>query len=523
MFCPRCGTSLPDGATFCSSCGARIAPERAGSPDVAPAVPASPRARRRVRPALIVALVALVAVVVGGGLGVWIAFFSPYPIDEKTFPDPALRAAVSTTYDADHDGSLSRDEARAVTDMSLSGCAQLSGLGRIFPNVVTLVVSGGSLTALDVSDLPALTTLDVRSEPLAALDVSRNASLSSLRVPDATQVTGLDATPLREVWVTADIAETSYGEEVSYHTERDDQGRISSWSYQYGSGPVVSGTYTYDEQGRAVALALNNAQSGTTGETYAYDDAGRLATIVATGGYSTQTTTYSYDDAGRMSQAATTYDYVSTPSTTSTTTYAYDDAGRLTQASTTGGSSATTWAYRTVYSYDGAGRLARQEFWNTGSSGQEELSYAALFSYDDAGHMVQTSYEGTYTDFLIPQSFVYDEQGRVVSGSTGQVSGAVQGVTYEASYTYDAAGRMVGAELVSTYGGDQNTDSYTASYTRRFIARDAPDPARGFSLIAYQGLAGADTIPLVGITNPMTGAVPSVALPPYNEDVYRGY
>lgn len=35
MFCPKCGTQNPDGATFCSNCGARLTAE---------AVPASPSA-----------------------------------------------------------------------------------------------------------------------------------------------------------------------------------------------------------------------------------------------------------------------------------------------------------------------------------------------------------------------------------------------------------------------------------------------------------------------------------------------
>ncbi|MBM6675263.1 zinc-ribbon domain-containing protein [Olsenella uli] len=517
MFCPKCGSQLPDGAKFCAACGAQL-----GSP-AAPAAASKPP--RRSRKAPLIAGIGALVVLVAAGVIVWLAFFAPYDIDEKNFPDAALRAAVAATYDADHDGKLSRDEARAVTSMSLSGCVKLSGLGHIFPNVASLTVTGGALTELDTSDLPQLAALDVSSEPLAALDLSGNGALTSLSVPDATQVSGLDATGLREVWLTADIVETNQGDTVTYHSERDAAGRVTAWSFQWETGPVVSGSYTYDDQGRPASVALNNSQSGVTEETYAYDESGRLATIVSTSDYSTQTSTYAYDDAGRLSQVVSeTGSTSASTSTTATTDYAYDDAGRLTQSKTTNVFQGSTTAYWTNYVYDEQGRLVREETWTGGDRHGDQLSYAAIFSYDDAGNMVGTSYEGTYTDFLIPESFVYDDQGRVVSASTGDPTGSVTSATYEATFSYDDAGRMVGAESVSTYDGREHVDSYQATYTRRFVAKDAPDPATGFSLIAYKGVAGADTIPLVGITHPATGVVPDgLEVPPYNESVYRGY
>lgn len=519
MFCPKCGSQIPDGAKFCAACGAQLAPSPA-----APPAPSEPGSHRR-RPVLIAAGAGALVILAAVGVLVWLAFFAPYDIDEKNFPDAALRAAVAATYDADHDGKLSRDEGRAVTSMSLSGCAQLSGLGRVFPNVASLTVTGGALTQLDTSDLPALASLDVRTEPLASLDVSHNGALASLSVSDATQVSGLDATGLREVWLTSDIVETNQGDTVTYHSERDAAGHVASWSYQWESGPVVSGSYTYDDQGRPASLALNNSQSGVTEETYAYDESGRLSTVVATSDYTTQTSTYTYDDAGRLSQVASeNASRTASTSTTATTDYAYDDAGRLTQSKTTNVFQGSTTAYWTNYIYDEQGRLVREESWSGGDRHGDQLSYATIFSYDDAGNMVGTSYEGDYIDFLIPQSFVYDDQGRVVSATTSDPVGSVTSATYAATFTYDDAGRMVGAESVSTYDGREYVDSYQATYTRRFVGKDAPDPATGFSLIAYRGVAGADTIPLVGITHPATGVLPDdVEVPPYNESVYRGY
>lgn len=109
MFCPRCGATLPDGAGFCSSCGAQLG----GAPGDHTPPPVQPRRRSWVLLAVVIA--ASVAVIVGCGTVAWLMFFSPYEISEDNFPDPSLRMAVSATYDEDGDGRLSRDEGRAVT------------------------------------------------------------------------------------------------------------------------------------------------------------------------------------------------------------------------------------------------------------------------------------------------------------------------------------------------------------------------------------------------------------------------
>ena len=75
MFCPCCGSRLPDGARFCASCGTRL-----GEKSVAPApTPAStPRPRRRRAPvaAAAIALVALLA----GGVAAWWFLLRPKPV-----------------------------------------------------------------------------------------------------------------------------------------------------------------------------------------------------------------------------------------------------------------------------------------------------------------------------------------------------------------------------------------------------------------------------------------------------------
>ncbi len=44
MFCPKCGTQLPDGSRFCGKCGAQLADaaQPAAAPEAAPAVPQTP-------------------------------------------------------------------------------------------------------------------------------------------------------------------------------------------------------------------------------------------------------------------------------------------------------------------------------------------------------------------------------------------------------------------------------------------------------------------------------------------------
>lgn len=43
MFCPQCGTQLPDGSQFCSNCGSRIGGQQASAQAAQPAQPAQPQ------------------------------------------------------------------------------------------------------------------------------------------------------------------------------------------------------------------------------------------------------------------------------------------------------------------------------------------------------------------------------------------------------------------------------------------------------------------------------------------------
>ncbi|MBM6676605.1 zinc-ribbon domain-containing protein [Olsenella uli] len=85
MFCPRCGSRLPDGAKFCASCGARLGEKSAGP---APAPAPAPQPRKRRRAPVVAAVIALVALLAGGGVAAWWFLLRPEPVYVRTSSQP---------------------------------------------------------------------------------------------------------------------------------------------------------------------------------------------------------------------------------------------------------------------------------------------------------------------------------------------------------------------------------------------------------------------------------------------------
>ena len=96
MFCPKCGTQLPDDAQFCASCGTRItSAPKVGTPGVM-----APVGHRPKRKTLIVAA----AVVVVAVVGVAIAFATGL-LGGPKFPDGTISMSGGMYFQFDREGS----------------------------------------------------------------------------------------------------------------------------------------------------------------------------------------------------------------------------------------------------------------------------------------------------------------------------------------------------------------------------------------------------------------------------------
>lgn len=97
MFCPKCGAKNEDGTKFCSSCGAPLSDPgigAAGNTDTTGAAGGTSSSAANkglfIMAGGAVVVIALVAVVVCH------LFFAPWQIDERNFPDAAVRNVVTT-------------------------------------------------------------------------------------------------------------------------------------------------------------------------------------------------------------------------------------------------------------------------------------------------------------------------------------------------------------------------------------------------------------------------------------------
>lgn len=459
--------------------------------------PMLPQTQPRPRRGPILAVIAVAAILLVGGaaVGIWLAFFSPWPIDEASFPDPDVRAAVEETCDKDGNGELSRDEARAVTELAVNDAEAFEGMGAYFPNLERLEFRGGNLALLDVSDLPKLTSIEAANEPLALLDVSSNHELVALSVPESTEVTGLDATPLHESWVVSSVEEAyDSGYVVSYSAERDDEGKVSARRYTDGDNDI-RWEYEYDERGLLVTEHEHSYfmgyQSDST-RTYTYDVNKRLVGWKQPEGE--YETSYDYDEEGRVCEMGT----GSGGDLDRFTTYTYDDEGRL---------ESTVLSYdaapgvRSTFSYDEEGRLIKKVKTNVEGG---EVVETTTYDYDDANNLVRTDLSNSYdstnvnSDYHAPVDFSYDGEGRMTK-ATATLGGDV----YTATLTYDERGNL--EQIVDGIEGGRQT-TYTLTYARYFLTEDDREPDSGITVgVEYRPLVLAQRTALVNVC-----ATPSV-------------
>lgn len=542
MFCPNCGKEVRDGAGFCTWCGAQIKPQAAAAPAAQP-MPA-PKKRSR-GPIIAVIVIALLVIAGAGGFLLWSTMSAPYEIDGENFPNPAVLSAVSEQLDPDGDGKITREEAAAATQLTISGTNDVSGLGEFFPNLTALSIDAeqaGDGDVISVAGLPELTTLEVANTSAGSIDLSGNAKLETLAVSNAPCLTGLDLSNNEQLAAltlnTTGVGELDLSANTSLATlEVDGEGdgaitlpatetltnvsvpenrqlngientglrevwdmtSIRSVPSSFGDASEHA-DIERDAQGKITSIVVaNNRGEDTYG--FSYDEGGNLVgysfsaldsddvTIaynengdIASAEGALSSRRYTYDDQGRVATMEFVDEYGS-----STTTFTYDEAGNLIREFTPSGSSNS---YTEVdYSYDEAGNLMRRverEGWGegvAGTSGPGSIDRIGTYEYDEAGNRIRTTFS----------------TGSVTNGREDPV---MEVAVYEA--TYDENGNITKfvanvmgstGPTVETYVYDERgvlagiegsgnfAYDYEFEYGRRLVAKDDVEEA-GFDFVS---------------------------------------
>lgn len=102
-------------------------------------------------------------------------------INEVNFPDENFRSYISTQFDRENAGYLTKDQVSVVTGIQCSekSICDLKGI-EFFTALTSLLCQDNQLTSLDVSKNTALTELRCFNNQLEALDISKNEALNYL-------------------------------------------------------------------------------------------------------------------------------------------------------------------------------------------------------------------------------------------------------------------------------------------------------------------------------------------------------
>lgn len=238
MKCPKCGARVSSSDTYCKSCGTRLegrtgtsGSSAAGAPSGSGGAHAPQKKAGESSSFDAVSLVFLLVLAVGGMWFLKIGPFAPAADDDAgasseavlvlddDVPDEAFRTYLAENVDTDANGSLSREEADAVTALGTPGVDDgLAGLGisdltgiDCFENLATLVCSNNSIADLDLShntsleqvvcensqvselELPAtdnLYLLHCTGNQIGQVDLSGCTGLTDVRLDGGTSIVG---------------------------------------------------------------------------------------------------------------------------------------------------------------------------------------------------------------------------------------------------------------------------------------------------------------------------------------------
>lgn len=489
MFCPKCGNQIEDGSAFCGKCGANVGQRGAAAPgETSPAGSPSLQGMAAAKPFMtktrLIAILLGFVIVVVAILIVYTVFFAPYSIDEKRYPDPFLRQAITLQADTDRDGKISRDEAKAVVTLNIEGATSIQGLD-IFPNLETLGLSGDALTSVDVKGCKVLKTLtapnctslttvtlgsngnletlDLEKCPVGELDLGGCEKLTSVNCENGVSISNLDDTPLHEYWVVE--------------------------SFESDNEAIGPGTYSvfasYDENGNLGTLRVTDKQyKSTTNYSYKYDDQNRCVESTSSTKYGTSIWRLEYNDKGQLVKAY--WDINGRAAETYTTTYndlglpdsfnfAVDQGGddRIEMTYDSNGLLETIKDLELVeetstVTNDSAGRITNISMSSPSDPGEYSVTY------DSAGRILTVSRSSQYMSFT--QNMEYDASGHLTNATKEIDSSVNHSVRFEdasissTSFEYDSNGLLVRiTPTASDYG---NTHGCTIGYKRLLIQRE---------------------------------------------------
>ena len=230
-----------------------------------------------------------------------------------------------------------------------------------------------------------------------------------------------------------------------YDFVRDDSGNITRVTISGWAGCPASQYDCHVDGGVLSGYDLTVEGGDPDSVRYERDASGR----VTLEHHSSYSVVYSYDGEGRLVSKVSDSRYV--PYSRS---YEYDGKGNLLSSSLSNGPLST---YLTSYSYDDSGRLASTQEYSVDASGTVTDGVRAIFGYDDAGNLISRTYEGAGSEAMVPATYEYDADGRVIAARVQ----AREGDSYEASYGYDGRGNLSRLEVSYRRSGEEEPSGTT--------------------------------------------------------------